>query len=190
MAKLTVAQIRQQIAALEAKARRIAEDETKASVAKVRLLMDSLGVTIEHLSAAVSKKVRAAKKAVASKKAASAKRSGAGAVRYRDPATGATWSGFGRPPTWLASAGNREDFAVSKASAGKAKKAAAPKKASRAATKSASSAKKAAGTATRAAKKVKATAAPAPAKKAAPRKAAAKKAAAASPAASEASASS
>ena len=195
MAKLTVAGIKQQIAALEAKAFRLAENETKASVARVRSLMDSLGVTVEHLTAAVSKKLRAANKAVASRKtvaskkavtsqkSAYAKRTGAGVVRYRDPATGATWSGFGRAPGWLASAANREVFAVGKAIDSRAKKmvkaktAAAPKKTSGAAKKSAGPAKKAA------ARKVKGAAAPASEKKVAPRKAASKKAAAAATAA-------
>ena len=38
MAKLTVTEIKKQIAALEAKAARLTEDETKASIGKVRAL--------------------------------------------------------------------------------------------------------------------------------------------------------
>ena len=34
------------------------------------------------------------------------------AARYRDPKTGATWSGHGRAPAWIASAKNREKFLV------------------------------------------------------------------------------
>ncbi|WP_155028121.1 H-NS family nucleoid-associated regulatory protein [Burkholderia pseudomallei] len=34
------------------------------------------------------------------------------AARYRDPETGATWSGFGRPPMWIAGK-EREAFAIS-----------------------------------------------------------------------------
>jgi len=49
MAKLTVSEIKRQIAALETKAARLTEVEMKSSVAKVRSLMASLGVTIEHL---------------------------------------------------------------------------------------------------------------------------------------------
>jgi DNA-binding protein H-NS len=116
MAKLTVAEIKRQISALEAKAVRLAAEESKASVARVRSLMDSLGVTIEHLTATVGKRVSAAKKAVVGKKSASAKRVGAGVVRYRDPETGATWTGFGRAPAWIAAAEDREVFAVDKSS--------------------------------------------------------------------------
>ncbi|WP_414442403.1 H-NS family nucleoid-associated regulatory protein [Burkholderia sp. 22PA0106] len=32
--------------------------------------------------------------------------------KYRDPKTGATWSGRGRPPDWIKDAKNREDFLI------------------------------------------------------------------------------
>jgi len=181
MAKITVASIKQQIAALEAKAQRIAADEMKTSVAKVRALMDSLGVTLEHLGIAVSKKVAAAKKAVAGKKSAASKRAGAGVVRYRDPATGATWTGFGRAPGWIASAANRDDYLVAKAVAAKAAKAVKKAKAVKTA---AAPAKKAAKKSTKKSAAAKPTAAPAKktVKRAAPRKAASKKVAAPAPA--------
>ena len=35
----------------------------------------------------------------------------AGTAKYRDPATGATWSGRGRPPLWLADQ-DRAKFAI------------------------------------------------------------------------------
>jgi len=205
MAKLTVASIKQQIAALEAKAQRIAADEMKTSVTKVRALMDSLGVTLEHLGTAVSKKVAVAKKAVAGKKSAASKRAGAGVARYRDRATGATWTGFGRAPGWIASAANRDDYLVAKAAPARAakavektkavskkvaaftKKAAGPAKSatvkavkSKAAKTAAAPAKKAVKKSTK--KSAVAKPAAAPAKKAAPRKAAGKKVAALAPA--------
>jgi hypothetical protein len=34
------------------------------------------------------------------------------AVKYRDPKSGATWSGHGRTPKWIASAKNRDKFLV------------------------------------------------------------------------------
>jgi DNA-binding protein H-NS len=33
------------------------------------------------------------------------------AAKYRDPETGATWSGRGKPPRWIAGK-NREEFAI------------------------------------------------------------------------------
>src|SRR5471030_1197589 len=112
MAKLTVTEIKKQIAVLEAKAARLAEEETKASVGKVRALMNQLGVTLEHLSSAVSKKASVVKKAIVGKKPATTKRTSKGAAKYADPKTGKTWSGFGRAPGWIAGAKNRDAFLV------------------------------------------------------------------------------
>ncbi len=114
MAKLTVTEIKKQIAVLEAKAARLVEEETKASVGKVRALMNQLGVTLEHLSSSVSKKASAVKRAIVGKKPATAKRTSKGAAKYQDPKTGKTWSGFGRAPGWIAGAKNRDAFLVDK----------------------------------------------------------------------------
>lgn len=113
MGKLTVNEIKKQIAALEAKAARIAEDETKAAVGKVRALMNQLGVTLEHLSSAVSRKGAAVKKVISAGRPATSKRAGKGVAKYRDPQTGATWTGFGRAPGWIAGVVNRDAFLVS-----------------------------------------------------------------------------
>lgn len=116
MAKLTITEIKKQIAALEAKAARLAEEEAKASVGKVRALMNQLGVTLEHLSSTVARKGAASKRAITGKKPAAAKRAGKkGVAKYRDPNTGATWSGFGRAPGWIAGATNRDAFLVGQA---------------------------------------------------------------------------
>ena len=117
MAKLTVAEIKKQIAVLEAKAARLAEEETKASVGKVRALMHELGVTLEHLSSTVSRKASAVKKAIVGSKRGTAKHASKGAAKYQDPKTGATWSGFGRAPGWIAGAKNRDAFLVDKSGA-------------------------------------------------------------------------
>ncbi|KWE28944.1 H-NS histone family protein [Burkholderia territorii] len=34
------------------------------------------------------------------------------APKYRDPKTGTTWSGRGKPPQWIASAKNRDRFLI------------------------------------------------------------------------------
>jgi DNA-binding protein H-NS len=33
-------------------------------------------------------------------------------AKYRNPETGETWSGRGRPPTWIKDAGNRDSFQI------------------------------------------------------------------------------
>ena len=38
-----------------------------------------------------------------------------GAPKYRDPATGATWTGRGKPPLWIKDAADRAPFLISAA---------------------------------------------------------------------------
>jgi DNA-binding protein H-NS len=202
MSKLTA--LRKQIATLEAKAERITKLEMTSSIAKVKAMMQSLGVTVEHLGSNFStavKKMTGSKTAPARK--TRAKRAGAGVPKYADPKSGQTWTGFGRAPAWIASAKDRTAFLVQKvavveaAAPAKAAKATKPvkaaktvkatktvkKAASKAATKTKAVAKKvthAAKTAVVAPVKVatpakKRAATPVPAKKAVARKASSKK---------------
>lgn len=74
--------------------------ETAAVVADIRAKMQEYGITAADLGGATKKP--------ATRKAAAAK--------YRNPATGETWAGRGRPPHWLADevtkGKKREDFLV------------------------------------------------------------------------------
>ncbi len=106
MSKL--AAIKKQIAALEAEAERITKQEMSAAIAKVKEIMSTFGLTVEHLGAAVTGKARGAAKTV------KPKRAGGGVAKYADPKTGKTWSGFGRAPAWIAGAKNRDAFLVDK----------------------------------------------------------------------------
>ena len=78
------------------------QDRAEA-IAKVRALMDEYGLTVADLS------MRAGSKAAG-------KPGGKVAVKYRNAATGDTWSGRGLQPNWLKkelAAGRKlEDFAV------------------------------------------------------------------------------
>ena len=166
MAKLTVSVIKKQIAVLEAKATRLAEEETKASVGKVRALMNQLGVTLEHLSSAATRKVSAVKKAIVGKKPATTKRLSKGAAKYRDPSTGATWSGFGRAPGWIAGVANRDAFLVAKSGASASESAVkAPVAKKKAAARKGSAKKVAKSAAKNAVAVTKKVASPSPAKK-------------------------
>jgi DNA-binding protein H-NS len=163
--------LRKQMAALEAKYAKVAKEEIEAGVRKVKSLMSSLGVTLEHLtsstSSAPAKKAAGKKTSVA--KAAS-KRAGTGVPKYADPATGKTWTGVGRAPAWIADAKDRDQFLVSKTAKAPSAAAKAPAKKGKVAKTS---------VAKKAAAKKAAVKAPAPAaKKAAGKKAVAKKAAA------------
>jgi DNA-binding protein H-NS len=106
MSKLTA--IKKQIVALQAEAERITKDEMSAAIAKVKDIMSSFGLTVEHLGAAVAGKKRGAATKV------KPKRAGAGNAKYADPKSGKTWSGFGRVPAWIAGAKSRDAFLVDK----------------------------------------------------------------------------
>ncbi|WP_425273663.1 H-NS family nucleoid-associated regulatory protein [Paraburkholderia hospita] len=94
------------------------------------------------------------------------------APKYRDPKSGATWSGRGPAPAWLAGAKDRSKFLIVATEEGASgSKAVSPRKA----TAKKAAAKKVTGKAV-AAKKVKAVTKAEPAKKAAVRKTAAKEA--------------
>jgi DNA-binding protein H-NS len=121
-------------------------NKAKTVVAKIRKLMDQHGLTTADIDAHSATKKRAGRPSGA----ASAKGSGGKAVtkakaekgklppKYRDPKTGATWSGHARPPAWIAKVRDRTKFLIDGAGAevaakGVSKAKAAPKKTSAAA---------------------------------------------------------
>ncbi len=101
-----MASLHELIAQKEALERQIEQTRHKdrsEAVAKVRALMDEYGLTAADLSLRGAAKTRGGKGAKV-------------AAKYRDSATGATWSGRGLQPNWLKAAltGGRKlaDFAV------------------------------------------------------------------------------
>ncbi|MBS1178910.1 MAG: histone family protein [Proteobacteria bacterium] len=97
----TVSELLAQKAAIEQQIAEVQRAERAGAVAKVRALMAEHGLTLADLSS----------------KAATPKRSGAKvAPKYRDAATGDTWSGRGLQPRWLkqalASGKKISDFAL------------------------------------------------------------------------------
>ncbi|MCU0920394.1 MAG: H-NS histone family protein [Burkholderiaceae bacterium] len=97
----TVNELLAQKAAIEQQIAEAQRAERAGAVAKVRALMAEHGLTLADLSS----------------KAATPKRSGAKvAPKYRDAATGNTWSGRGLQPRWLkqalASGKKISDFAL------------------------------------------------------------------------------
>lgn len=86
--------------------------ERAGVIAQITALMDSHGITLEDLGAKPAKAARG--KAAGGKSSAMAGRKVA--AKYRNKATGDTWSGRGLQPKWLKAAlaaGQKiEDFAV------------------------------------------------------------------------------
>ena len=89
--------------ALEREIERTKQQDRSEAIAKVRALMDEYGLSVTDLSARGAAKPRAGK-------------GNKVAAKYRNTATGETWSGRGLQPKWLkaalASGHKLADFAV------------------------------------------------------------------------------
>lgn len=102
----TLESIQAKIAKLQTQAESMAETKSTAVLEKIRDLMEKHAVTVAHIKAFVGKRRgRKPGKAVIVKQ-------GASAAQYRDPKTGATWTGHGRAPAWIANAKDRTKFLV------------------------------------------------------------------------------
>jgi DNA-binding protein H-NS len=98
---VTLKVIQDKIAKLQAQAESIAKKESLAVFGKIRELMERHGLTAEDIAAHFGKGRVAAKKG---------KAKAGGAAKYVDPKTGATWTGHGRAPAWIAKAKDRSKF--------------------------------------------------------------------------------
>lgn len=74
--------------ALEAQIQEARKVEVAAAVAKVRELVADFGLTAEDVFQATRARGGSTKGSTV-------------AAKYRDPNTGATWTGRGKPPTWI-----------------------------------------------------------------------------------------
>lgn len=97
--------VRAQIAKLEREAEELRRQELKNIIAQVRQAIADYGLTAADLGLAgrgrkaVGRQARAARRTV-------------GEAKYRDPKSGQTWTGRGRPPAWIAQAKNRDAFLI------------------------------------------------------------------------------
>lgn len=124
----TYSQIKAEIARLERQAESARKAEIAGVVGRIKEAIAAYGLTAGDLGfgrgGAGAKAVRSASK--------SPKRTTTvGVAKYRDPESGKTWTGRGKPPNWIVGAKNRDEFLISQpmsASGKKAKKAAAEKR--------------------------------------------------------------
>ena len=107
--------VRAEIAKLEKQAEDLRRQELKSVIAQVRQVITDYGLTAADLGLGGAR-TRAA--ATGRKRAAPAgRRVSAGVAKYRDPKTGQTWTGHGRPPAWIVSAKDRNAFLIGDAAA-------------------------------------------------------------------------
>ncbi|HDR9034242.1 TPA: H-NS histone family protein [Burkholderia vietnamiensis] len=100
MAGRSYTEIQAQIETLQEEAKAAREAEIAEVLADIRQKVATYGLTEQD----VFGRKRAAKGAARTKPAS--------VVKYRDPKTGATWSGKGRAPGWIVKARNRDKFLV------------------------------------------------------------------------------
>lgn len=120
----TYVELKQQADDLLRQAEAARKAETGAAIAEIKAKMTMYGITLEDLGgkakAARGRKSKLAKAAKTAKpgrdKAKPAKARKPVAAKYRNAATGETWSGRGKAPKWLvameAAGRKREEFAV------------------------------------------------------------------------------
>jgi DNA-binding protein H-NS len=104
----TLKSLKTKIAQLQEQAKVIAQKESASVIAKIHALMDDHEITMEALAASRRGKSRSAN----SSASVDGPVKSAAIARYRDPKSGATWSGHGRAPGWIASAKSRDRFLV------------------------------------------------------------------------------
>ncbi|MFM0166877.1 H-NS family nucleoid-associated regulatory protein [Paraburkholderia sediminicola] len=92
---------------LKAQADALIAKQSSGVIEKIRELMTKHGLTTADIDTHVGGRQRATK-AVAK----TMSNGSAAAVKYRDPKSGATWTGHGRAPSWIAAAKNRDKFLV------------------------------------------------------------------------------
>lgn len=92
----TVAQLLAQKAALEAQIDAARKAENADAIAKVKALIAEHGLTQQDVFGGAKRGRKA---------------SGSVAAKYRDPATGATWTGRGKAPKWI-DGKDRAQFAI------------------------------------------------------------------------------
>jgi DNA-binding protein H-NS len=95
--------VRAQIAKLEKEAEALRRQELKNVIAQVRQVIAEYDLSAADLGLTGRAGKRGARKAI---------RGSVGEAKYRDPRTGQTWSGRGRPPAWIAEAKDRDAFLI------------------------------------------------------------------------------
>jgi DNA-binding protein H-NS len=159
----TLEQIQAKLKKLQAQAEALIAKRAQSVLNDIRKLMDEHGLTTADIDAHSSTKKPRGRPAGTTSKAKSkgkAADNGKLPAKYRNPKTGATWSGWARPPLWIKDVKDRTKFLIAGHSDSNAE-ASATKPASKKAAKKVSSKKVA----------VKTLSAKAPAKKAAAKKA-------------------
>ena len=96
----TLQSLNAKIEKLKKQAEVLALRERSGAVRRVLDLMTRLGVKVADLPSGKAQERKAATKTTLGK------------AKYRDPATGKTWTGHGRAPDWIKNESNRDSFLI------------------------------------------------------------------------------
>ncbi|WP_109481076.1 H-NS family nucleoid-associated regulatory protein [Paraburkholderia sp. C35] len=107
----TLEALQAKIKKLQAQAEAIASEKSTAALESIRALMTKHNLTTADIDAHGGRK----KRGRPSLKSAGVQTKGV--ARYLDPKTGATWTGHGRAPAWIATVKDRSKYLVAGASA-------------------------------------------------------------------------
>ncbi|SAL86156.1 HNS-like transcriptional regulator [Caballeronia arvi] len=103
----TLESIEARIAKLQAQAEAITKKQSAGVIAQIHSLMAEHGLTVDDLGSKSD-----GRRATSSAATKTTEGKGASNAKYRDLKSGATWSGHGRAPGWIAGARNRDKFLI------------------------------------------------------------------------------
>ena len=106
----TLQELKDQIADLQRQADELHRRESGEAIETVKELVAKYGLTAEQIGLGASSRPRGPKPTKA--KTTKPSRAGAGVPKYIDPDSGKTWTGFGKPPAWIAEAADRNGFLI------------------------------------------------------------------------------
>jgi DNA-binding protein H-NS len=108
-----------EIARLQAQAEKLKQSEKSGIIAQARKAIEVYGISAAELGfgASATRGVATGGRRAAPAKSAPKAASNVGVAKYQDPKTGKTWTGRGKPPTWIAGAKDRSAFLIQAAPA-------------------------------------------------------------------------
>lgn len=104
----TYSAIKAEIARLETQAEALRKTEVAGVIAKIKEAVAAYGLTAADLGLGRSAKAARAAGAKRRKKTSTT----IGVAKYRDPKTGKTWTGRGKPPAWITGVKNRDAYLI------------------------------------------------------------------------------
>jgi DNA-binding protein H-NS len=117
----TYSDVKAAIDKLQARAEELRQAEKAGVVSRIREAISVYGITAAELGLAGG----GARSAARSSVAAPAPKGQVGVAKYRDPVSGKTWTGRGKPPLWIVGAKDRDAFLIN-GSGGSSRAAEAP----------------------------------------------------------------